>query len=520
MPIITLSPDVVTVGGSGWWAPVGTGSLVTAIADASDSTYLEYDFAGFGDPFVYVEFANTTIPADSYIGDVILSVRHGASAGQCTFRIYERAPDTPFVPAGYQLLTEGQLTAPSPTISNMILHRYLDPIGRPWQLANANQYGITMKGDDVSTPGLGIKLRIYLIEIQLNVNEIPVIAITAPTGTITTTNRPTITRSYSDAESDDQERRQIQILDSLGTVVYDSGIEFSASASAQIPRYLLEGSYTAQVRVGDVGSGTRLTAWATQAFTIDVANPAVPSIVATPQSVENRVRLDVTTSSGAISTTYVRIERSDDEGVSWHGIINGYEPGNMFLPGGYLTGAILYDYTAPRELPLQYRAVAVHNVDPIYSESAVSGIAIATLLSDGQDWLKSINNPSLNMPVKMAPEFSFAREEDLAPFRPLGRSDTVIMAGTIGVPRFNTLKFVPLTSLEYVTLAAIRDAQAVVLLQRACLGDNDSGLEQHFLRLGISGTTIRIPVRRPDRGQPSTFEIDAWTAKTPVTQGQ
>lgn len=159
----------------------------------------------------------------------------------------------------------------------------------------------------VSTPGP----RFYELWLDLVYNEAPVVTVTAPAATVTTTTRPTIVASYTDPENDTLDQYRVKVFTAAQASIvgfdpetspstWDSGVVTPAttivsggSISQQVGIDLPNNTtYVAYVKAADVGSAMRYSAWAASAsFLLSVTPPAAPSIVATPDSVLNRVAL-------------------------------------------------------------------------------------------------------------------------------------------------------------------------------------------------------------------------------------
>lgn len=132
-------------------------------------------------------------------------------------------------------------------------------------------------------------------------NEAPVVSAITPSGTYTLTSRPPIGWTYSDPESDAQERYRVKIYQGTGTIAdpdntaayVDSGEVFSPAITYTPPQALAAGSYRVYVKAADQGSNGRYSAWATGTFTIQIDSPGAPQVDAVPDSLLARIGITV-----------------------------------------------------------------------------------------------------------------------------------------------------------------------------------------------------------------------------------
>lgn len=187
------------------------------------------------------------------------------------------------------------------------------------------------------------------------------------------------------------------------------------------------------------------------------------------------------------------------------------------------TAETFYDYTAPQDVLVQYRAFAVHDDGTVFTLSSYSGSNTALLPFDNKTWLKVVSDPALNMGltdeiVLEGPEgFDGSMAEDMAIFTPLGREFPVIFGGTIRSEYFSRLRFFTIDDAARDALLALRGARSTVLLQ-TCFGDGTR--EQKFLRLGRDLSQSRRTHGGQNRNQGRSWEIEAWEVEQPTSQGQ
>lgn len=181
------------------------------------------------------------------------------------------------------------------------------------------------------------------------------------------------------------------------------------------------------------------------------------------------------------------VERSSDGGVTWE-VVRSF---NRVAHDGPATQLVAsYDFEAPRGVPLLYRArVAGSSVlsSPISADTATVAV---TLVADGQAWLKSYLDPTLNMAVCLVKDsVDSTSTEDQGVFEALGRPDPLIHGGTVRLEVFSGLEFWFRSDAEWDAFEAIRRLQVPVLLQ-TCFGDD--GKDEWWLRLGPTRSVHRV----------------------------
>ena len=114
-------------------------------------------------------------------------------------------------------------------------------------------------------------------------SELPVVAITYPTDTATIpSNTPTITWTYSDAESTAQVSYRVKVYESDSvTVIHDTGKTLGTNLSYQIPAGILETANTYHVSVELEDGDGMFSTLVTHEFTVVFLAPAQPTIATT-----------------------------------------------------------------------------------------------------------------------------------------------------------------------------------------------------------------------------------------------
>jgi hypothetical protein len=211
--------------------------------------------------------------------------------------------------------------------------------------------------------------RAYLYEVYVDVDlaSEPTTAVTAPTGTVTTTSRPDVSWTYTDTESEAQTYYRIKVYPGLvytaggfdpevGVPTWDSGVVSSTDTAATVGAYLPNGEHRVYVKTAKTINGSPFwSGWAYSEFTVQLTPPPLPSISLEYLPAEGAV---VCTVTGGPPTGFdsqlFDVERSDDNGATWLPVRNG----TGLTPSGTYT-AVVKDYEAPRGVAVLYRARTV-----------------------------------------------------------------------------------------------------------------------------------------------------------------
>lgn len=180
-------------------------------------------------------------------------------------------------------------------------------------------------------------------------------------------------------------------------------------------------------------------------------------------------------SLGGLSSAELILERSTDAGSTWVTVrpnvtdTLGATGGTSVTMAGQV--ATVYDYETPRGGTVLYRAkertVITSSAAPL--PSAYSANTSITATSDAAWWIKAPLDPTLNLGGPgilrvVKGSLSFTVEEDLGTFRPLGRTNAVVVAGDLG-GEDGSLQLTTLGAAEWADLWALLTHQEPWLLQ-------------------------------------------------------
>ena len=173
----------------------------------------------------------------------------------------------------------------------------------------------------------------YAVDSTFTASTPPTIAVTAPSGTVTGTTRPSVNWTYTDPESSPQATYQVKVFtvaaasaggfDPGGAgALFDSGEVASAVLRThQVGVDLPVGvPMRAYLRVSQTG---QYTAWTFSAFTLATDTPAVPSVTATPDPSLARIALAlqgydnmVTANKASLEAAYTAADYEAGVGVA------------------------------------------------------------------------------------------------------------------------------------------------------------------------------------------------------------
>lgn len=300
----SLVPDSVLVAGS--WTPTGAGTIVTALGDANNATYASYS----GSPsLLFVGLANpSALPSYAQIVSVGFHVVASRPSGTATHVRLALAN------------AAGQLNFDLPTVATGATaydspQWALQPDGTPWTIAAINEtYFFVIDYPDATGP-----VRIHEVYATVYINNAPVVSAITPSGTVTTTTKPLIGWTVTDANGDVVERVRVRVFSGSGAVtdpetetarlLYDSGVLYQITTTHKLTQDLANASYVVAVKAADAGSNGSYGAWAQQSFTMSVTIPPDPtfSVVTNQTAQQHEILL---TAGAGVSTDYFRVERT------------------------------------------------------------------------------------------------------------------------------------------------------------------------------------------------------------------
>lgn len=422
MTIVTLTPNA-TVTNSGT-VTGGGGVLHTVLSDSDDATYVTLDH----DEAFSVSMTDLALPANAVILQTIPIYRTALSSDQAYGNpsIYM---DT-YLGTAHSARQTTTLTWPAIT-------NHYGAIIQNSSILDANVDAAECFAACVGTGAwyASQNLRVYKVDLLVYYVALPVTNITAPTGTVTNDSTPLVTWSNTlDADGGPQTHFEVEILDtSTSTIVAESGEVASEATSWEIPTSLADDGYTTRVRVAQTVNGTyHWSAWDTQTWTLDVPNPAEPTMTLYPEGDQGRMRVEIDDpGGGSVATHFFHLEWSSDSWATANVVRSTLTGGFIANPGSPVT---VYAYDPPNGVLCEYRCHAS------YWDTS-SGVLTARNSSYAKDsdtwtssewWIKHPTRPSLNYYpiIKSAP--SRTAEARQGVFNVLGRRSPVVVTDVLG----------------------------------------------------------------------------------------
>lgn len=411
----TVRPNSTVQLGS--WSVVGAANAHTALSDNTDTTYVQLTpRCRLDTQRLRLGLPTITIPTGAQISSVGVRIRiqtvvFPAPQPICLgwFRCHRPPNIITIIIDFILLLLFGWRCPRQPTVvwvEQQLENLTSDPDGNPWTLASFNQFEVHLGRDDVS----GNPLRISEVYVDITYTQQAVITVTAPTGTITTTCRPTVTWTYTSPDSNPQASYNVAIYTAAQVAaggfvpfvtppIQTSGVTFGEDLQWNLTTDIVNGGYSAYVQVNQVWPGSNDFPSGIASITWTQSIAGAPNAVISNSlfdTVYNRVRLDITTGGPTPATAAFAVQASRDSGVTYGPVRNALLLTNT---GGTMT---VYDYEAPLNAPSKYRVLAYGQTGSLlFAAAAYSNVVTVTPQVD-VPWLKDPLDPTVNTPFPIA----------------------------------------------------------------------------------------------------------------------
>lgn len=446
-----------------------SGTVTSVLADSSDSTYIGLNpgqgvLGTFGAP-------SPAVPGTARVTRMDLQVRSFiAGFGGKSSVLQSTLATTGASNQRNATQTNGY---PVTWVGAQITGAY-DPGAASWAFKN------------VGTGSVSIEIVKVLLVVYYAVK--PVTDVTAPTGTLTEDNRPTVIWTNTlDSEGGSQFGATAKIFSAAqyGAGGFDpatsgstqEGTVTGAATSWQPPSYLPNATYRSYVKVDQnpylLGS-LFSSDYNYEGFVVNVPTPDAPTLGATAEpaaSPVGRVKLTLS-ANGATSTQFFQVDRKVGSG-EWQQLRTKLGDGRVAA-----ADTTIYDWEAEQGVTMSYRARAIHSFTSSESVSAYSSTQTATLTTTAWS-LVHPTTPSLSANVELRSFAGYGREARQNVIQPIGRTDAITVGTTRG-PEAGEVTFRLRDDAALATITALATAEAPLLL-RPRSGDHES---DRWVKLG------------------------------------
>lgn len=313
MTVVTIRPDSTTA--SSGTSLTGAASIHAALNDDSDSSYV---VTAADTNYYKVGFDNPTLPAGALLTRISLRLRCAVNSASKHYQL-----DFSGLLEG---LTVNWTTPTTVTVTPSVFSALALPVDG-LDMTGLNDSYLQVNG---SGTGAIVQLKSYEAFYDFTVVEQPVTVVSAPSGTVTTSNKPLVSWSNTlDADGGAQARYEVKVFSAAqygaggfdpdtSTATASSGVVSSAAGSWQMTTVLPDDDYRAYVRVAQSVNGSlHWSDWEYEAFEIDVDVPDPPSLVVIAHDEHGCIELDIAADGGAATTDAFELQRSLDGGLTW-----------------------------------------------------------------------------------------------------------------------------------------------------------------------------------------------------------
>lgn len=437
----------------------GAASAHAALSDNSDTTYVRRTTSGA--PMLVLDLTTATISGDVAVVLPAYRRKSGSASAISTLRyaigrvVNGALVKTPYVSASFKTTTISTVVP-----SLVSVGQQLDVQGQPWTQSAIDALLLVL--DDPADASTAYLTATYLYETYVYVYTLarptttPSIVTTSP---VTSTSFPQFSiavnavveqwqKDNGDAFTDCELVVKLFDAATYGAGGFDpqTSTPLEAATLAVAVNAYIDGSTASSVSAlwqpssplpasgtfrlyayakRDIASGVFGAASYVQ-FTMNITPPSPPALTVTEDSGDGAVDIATTyTVPGGHADPRVTVERSNDDGVSWHAV-----PGLDRAVGGSTSlGGV--DYWMARGVTVKYRARLETSLSGSPIASAWSSLDTATVPVDGW-WLKTLDRPDLNIGHAAITLGDEARFVDVGIHRPIDAEYAVVVSGVPG----------------------------------------------------------------------------------------
>ena len=517
MSTYTIRPDALIWGG-GYFAATGAASILAAVNDNSDASYIRTSSQQYGE--ILFGYPDPSISATEFPDRIEASPRVSGTSGNYTgFAVDTDADATPNPPrasdAAYAVWRSAQHSHASATnVPLDMARKWTNGMAATLRLAFRTYEQFLVVGAN----------RAYYYDLPVVIKTQALAAVAPTPTTITTTTTPTIPATVT-ADIDTWQlpyssaltmRIEMQIESGgtgIGTgtvmetitkdVTYDAtaGTGRTLATSLVFTESLVNGEYKVYARVArqrTLYPGEWLYgAWSSvAALTMQLTLPAAPTLALTPDQTNDRVSVSVTpVATTDYSSPTIEVERSNDGGTTYTAV-----RGMTAIAGTFgAASAMGYDYESIRGIAAKYRArITATHTNASVNVGAWSTVAETTITATGWN-LKCPETPALNaIGVSVIGNPSEDVEEDIGVFRTLGRRYPVVVSGTL-TGWDGQLDMQTSTAAEWTAIKGVIEAQKILLLE------SPFGVSKYIRLIGGAQTAIAGTPGAPRRSVKAAY---------------
>lgn len=369
MAVETLRPDTTLEEPAWVTVEPGTDDPHEVLSDDADGTYVTGSTASSTDT-LRLDLESHSLPADAVVAAVRVRVRTGTddgSGGDVRVRLLFALPSLNWA-AGSVLVSGGDEVADHDGSWKA------ETPGGAWTQDDIDDLQVWVVHEQVEDFPVDVETAEVWVDVEYN--EPPEVTLTAPSGTVTDTSRPTVEWDYDDEEDDPQEAFEVVVFDESDVPatppddpeeidadpVYESGTRFSSATEHQIAEALTnDATYRVYVRARQQWSGPEVWSdWDHGTFTLDLATPAAPDVTLTPDPDNGRMLVVVEDGSGGEDPGWFRIEYrdGDGDGDNWKDLLGGDNKTRghpVWFEAAASEGGTAADWWAPHNVERTYR---------------------------------------------------------------------------------------------------------------------------------------------------------------------
>lgn len=424
MTTVALDPNGSS--GSLGVSPTGAATLEAALSDSSDSSYCDVANSSY----LGLQFDDLPLPS----GAVITTIGAWARVAKVS--------NTTQIGFNLDITRSGDQSILFVAVKDVTWATPTDILVGSSSMAVTDAEADTLGAAAAAT---SYDVRVYKLWTNVTYLTKPVPDVTAPTGSITTTNRPTVTWTntldYATATGDyPQTAYEVKIFTdaqylaggfdpSTSASTVETGVLTGAGLSWQPDSPLPDDTYRAYVRVAQTVRATNdlWSDWDYSGFTLAVSPPAVPTITVTADNTNARNKIELHDQTGAATTDSLELQRSTDGGTTWAPVRLDTDTAGVIAA----TDATVYDYEGGNGETVSYRARALHDYSGVYAASAWTATKTSAWTST-EWWLKNPRVPSLNAAITVRSQAEYKRPARRGIFQPLGANNAIAITDTRG----------------------------------------------------------------------------------------